>query len=205
MFREGLRQLIDREPDLAVCGDAAEAETALQEIRKLKPDLVVVDITLGGTSGIDLIKAIKNENEDFPVLVISMHDESLYAERALRAGAMGYVMKHERGKRVLEAISRVIGGDIYVSEKMATSMLSKLTSGKAEEQVSPVETLSDRELEVFRMLGQGKGTRQIADELSLSIATINTFRARIKDKLQLSTATELGIRATQWYREQAST
>src|ERR1700721_4610572 len=153
MFREGLRQLIDREPDLAVCGDAAEAETALQEIRKLKPDLVVVDITLGGTSGIDLIKAIKNEAEDLPVLVVSMHDESLYAERALRAGAMGYVMKQERGKKVREAISRVLGGDVYLSERMSISMLSKLTWGKGEKPVSPLETLSDRELEVFRMLG----------------------------------------------------
>jgi DNA-binding NarL/FixJ family response regulator len=133
--------------------------------------------------------------------VISMHDESLYAERALRAGAMGYVMKHERGKRVLEAISRVLGGDIYVSEKMATSMLSKLTWGKTDAPVSPVEKLSDRELEVFRMLGQGKGTRQIAEELNVTIATINTFRARIKDKLQLNSATELGMAAVQWYRE----
>ncbi|HZV34068.1 MAG TPA: response regulator transcription factor, partial [Verrucomicrobiae bacterium] len=131
----------------------------------------------------------------------SMHDESLYAERALRAGAMGYVMKHERGKRVLAAISRVLGGDIYVSEKMATSMLSKLTWGKDQEPVSPVEKLSDRELEVFRMLGQVKGTRQIAEELNLTVATINTFRARIKEKLQLKTSTELAMYAIQWYRE----
>ena len=201
LFREGLKQMIDRTADLVVCGEAENATEALKAIAGLKPDLVLVDISLGVGSGIDLVKAIKARYEDLPVLVISMHDESLYAERALRAGAMGYVMKHERGKRVLAAISRVLGGDIYVSEKMATSMLSKLTWGKDEEPVSPVEKLSDRELEVFRMLGQVKGTRQIAEELSLTVATINTFRARIKEKLQLKTSTELAMYAIQWYRE----
>lgn len=201
LFREGLQQMIDRTPDLAVCGEAEDVAEALKAIPELKPDLVLVDISLGAGSGIDLIKAIKAKHEDLPVLVISMHDESLYAERALRAGAMGYVMKHERGKRVLAAISRVLGGDIYVSEKMATSMLSKLTWGKDQEPVSPVEKLSDRELEVFRMLGQVKGTRQIAEELNLTVATINTFRARIKEKLQLKTSTELAMYAIQWYRE----
>src|SRR5579884_1188256 len=201
LFREGLQQMIDRTPDLAVCGEAEDVAEALKAIPELKPALVLVDISLGAGSGIDLIKAIKAKYEDLPVLVISMHDESLYAERALRAGAMGYVMKHERGKRVLAAISRVLGGDIYVSEKMATSMLSKLTWGKDQEPVSPVEKLSDRELEVFRMLGQVKGTRQIAEELNLTVATINTFRARIKEKLQLKTSTELAMYAIQWYRE----
>lgn len=203
LFREGLRQMIERTSDLVVCGEAENANEALAAIAELKPDLVLVDISLGVGSGIDLIKTIKAQYEDLPVLVISMHDESLYAERALRAGAMGYVMKHERGKRVLEAISRVLGGDIYVSEKMATSMLSKLTWGKDEEPVSPVEKLSDRELEVFRMLGQVKGTRQIAEELNLTVATINTFRARIKEKLKLKTSTELAMYAIQWYRESA--
>lgn len=203
LFREGLKQMIDRTADLVVCGEAEDATEALKAIAMLKPDLVLVDISLGVGSGIDLVKSIKTRYEDMPVLVISMHDESLYAERALRAGAMGYVMKHERGKRVLAAISRVLNGDIYVSEKMATSMLSKLTWGKDEEPVSPVEKLSDRELEVFRMLGQVKGTRQIAEELNLTVATINTFRARIKDKLQLKTSTELAMYAIQWYRESA--
>jgi DNA-binding NarL/FixJ family response regulator len=203
LFREGLKQMIDRTADLVVCGEAEDATEAMKAIASLKPDLVLVDISLGVGSGIDLVKAIKAGYEDLPILVISMHDESLYAERALRAGAMGYVMKHERGKRVLAAISRVLGGDIYVSEKMATSMLSKLTWGKDDEPVSPVEKLSDRELEVFRMLGQVKGTRQIAEELSLTIATINTFRARIKEKLQLKTSTELAMYAIQWYRESA--
>lgn len=201
MFREGLRQLIDREPDLTVCGDAAEAETALQEIRKLKPDLVVVDITLGGTSGIDLIKAIKNENEDFPVLVVSMHDESLYAERALRAGAMGYVMKQEPAKTVKTAIRKVLGGDMHLSEKMASSVITKFMRGSDEVPPSPLEKLSDRELEVFQMLGMGKGVREIAEEMNVTIPTVNSFRNRIKEKLQLKSSTEVMLHAIHWSRE----
>jgi DNA-binding NarL/FixJ family response regulator len=201
LFREGLQQMIDRTPDLMVCGEAGDAAEALQAIAELKPDLVLADISLGVGSGIDLIKNIKSKYDDLPILVISMHDESLYAERALRAGAMGYVMKQERGKTVREAISRVLGGDVYLSERMSISMLSKLTWGKSEKPVSPIETLSDRELEVFRMLGQAKGTRQIAEELNLTIATINTFRGRIKEKLQLKTSTELLLYAIQWFRE----
>jgi DNA-binding NarL/FixJ family response regulator len=204
MFREGLRQLIDREPDLTVCGDAAEAETALQEIRKLKPDLIVVDITLGGTSGIDLIKAIKSENEDFPVLVVSMHDESLYAERALRAGAMGYVMKQEPAKTVKTAIRKVLGGDMHLSEKMASSVITKFMHGSDEVPPSPLEKLSDRELEVFQMLGMGKGVRQIAEEMNVTIPTVNSFRNRIKEKLQLKSSTEVMLHAIHWSRESAS-
>ncbi|MDB6121679.1 MAG: Two component transcriptional regulator, LuxR family [Pedosphaera sp.] len=201
LFREGLRQMIDRNPELIVCGEAADAVEALQGIEELKPDLVLVDISLGGASGIDLIKNIKIKYDELPVLVVSMHDESLYAERALRAGAMGYVMKHEPAKTVKAAICKVLGGDIHLSERMSTSMLSKLMRGKGEKPVSALETLSDRELEVFKMLGQGKGTRQIAEELDLSIATINSFRARIKEKLNLRTSTEVMLHAIQWWRE----
>jgi DNA-binding NarL/FixJ family response regulator len=204
MFREGLRQLIDREPDLTVCGDAAEAESALQEIRKLKPDLVVVDITLGGTSGIDLIKAIKNEEEDFPVLVVSMHDESLYAERALRAGAMGYVMKQEPAKTVKMAIRKVLGGDMHLSEKMASSVITKFMHGPDDAPPAPLEKLSDRELEVFQMLGMGKGVRQIAEEMNVTIPTVNSFRNRIKEKLQLKSSTEVMLHAIHWSREGGS-
>ena len=205
MFRDGLRQLIDREPDLTVCGDAAEAEGALRDIRKLKPDLVVVDITLGGTSGIDLIKAIKNESDDYPVLVVSMHDESLYAERALRAGAMGYVMKQEPAKTVKTAIRKVLGGDMHLSEKMASSVISKFMGGSGSEVVppSPLEKLSDRELEVFQMLGMGKGVREIAEEMNVTIPTVNSFRNRIKEKLQLKSSTEVMLHAIHWSREGA--
>jgi DNA-binding NarL/FixJ family response regulator len=204
LFREGLGQMIDRNPDLVVCGEAADAAEALKAITELKPDLVLVDITLGGSNGLDLIKIIKEKYDDLPVLVVSMHEESLYAERALRAGAMGYVMKHEPAKTVRTAITKVLGGDIYLSERMSTSMLAKLMRGKNEPPVSPVEKLSDRELEVFQMLGQGKGTRQIAEELNLSIATINSFRNRIKEKLQLKSATELMLHAIHWHRESSS-
>jgi DNA-binding NarL/FixJ family response regulator len=201
LFREGLQQMIDRNPELTVCGEAANAAEAVEAIRKTKPDLALVDISLGGTSGIDLIKTIKSQYDDLPVLVVSMHDESLYAERALRAGAMGYVMKHEPARTVKAAISKVLGGEIYLSERMSSTMLSKLMRGKAEGPVSPLEILSDRELEVFRMLGQGKGTRQIAEELNLTIATINSFRARIKEKLNLKSSTEVMLHAIQWVRE----
>ncbi len=201
MFRDGLRQLIDREPDLTVCGDAADAETALEGIRQSKPDLVVVDITLGGTSGIDLIKAIKNESEDFQVLVVSMHDESLYAERALRAGAMGYVMKQEPAKTVKTAIRKVLGGDMHLSEKMASSVITKFMRGSEEVPLSPLEKLSDRELEVFQLLGVGKGVRQIAEDMNVTVPTVNSFRNRIKEKLQLKSSTEVMLHAIHWSRE----
>ena len=198
MFREGLRQLIDRESDLVVCGDAADAEEAMKRIAESEPDLVIVDISLGGTSGIDLIKNIKGKYEDMPVLVVSMHDELLYAERALRAGAMGYVMKHEPAKTVKAAIRNVRGGDMHLSEKMASSIISKFMQVKTEEPTTPLETLSDRELEVFQMLGQGKGVRQISEVMGVTIPTINSFRNRIKDKLHLKSSTEVMLHAIHW-------
>ena len=202
MFREGLRQLIEREPGIVVCGDAADADTALEGIASTQPDLVIVDISLGGSSGIDLIKTIKKEYEDLPVLVVSMHEESLYAERALRAGAMGYVMKHEPSKTVKAAIRKVLGGDMHLSEKMASSMVGKFMRGDSEQPASPLEALSDRELEVFRMLGQGKAVRVIAEEMNVTIPTINSFRNRIKEKLNLKTSTEVMLRAIQWVQDE---
>lgn len=205
MFREGLRQLIEREPGLTVCGDAASSTEALQGIRDTKPDVVLVDISLSGTSGIDLIKSIKAEYDDLPVLVISMHDESLYAERALRAGAMGYVMKHEPAKTMKAAIHKVLGGDMALSEKMASNVIAKFMRGQPDDRpASPMETLSDRELEVFRMLGQGKGVRQIAEQLEVTVATVNSFRNRIKEKLGLKSSTEVMLHAIQWSREENS-
>jgi DNA-binding NarL/FixJ family response regulator len=205
MFREGLRQLIDREADLAVCGDAADATEALENINQTGPDLVIVDISLSGKSGIDLIKAIKEKHEDLPVLVVSMHEESLYAERALRAGAMGYVMKQEPGKVVKTAIRKLLAGDMHLSERMASGVISKFIRGGDDElPPSPLEKLSDRELEVFRMLGQGKGVRQIAEELGLTIPTINSFRNRIKEKLQLNSSTEVMLHAIHWSREESA-
>ena len=193
--------MIERYPGLMVCGEAPDTEKAMQAISELKPDLVLVDISLGGSNGLDLIKLIKDQNDELPVLVISMHDESLYAERSLRAGAMGYVMKHEPASTVHAAITKVLSGEIYLSEKMSASMLSKLMRGKSEQPLSPLETLSDRELEVFQMLGEGKGIRQIAGELNVATRTINSFRRRIKEKLNLKSATEVMLHAIHWVRE----
>lgn len=204
MFREGLRQLIDREPGLTVCGDAADAVEALPAIRQTRPDVVLVDISLAGASGIDLIKDLKQEFEDLPVLVVSMHDESLYAERALRAGAMGYVMKHEPAKTVKAAIHKVLAGEMYLSDKMSGSVLKKLWLGQPEQPKSPVALLSDRELEVFRLLGQGHGVRLIAEKLDVTIPTVNSFRNRIKEKLGLKSSTEVMLHAIQWFRDESS-
>lgn len=198
MFREGLRQLIECEPGLTVCGDAPDAQTAISGIRESKPDVVIVDISLGGVNGIDLIKDIKTEFGDLPVLVVSMHDETLYAERALRAGAMGYVMKHEPAKTVKAAVHKVLGGDMYLSEKMSSRVIHRLIRGEAEQPKSPIETLSARELEVFRLLGQGKAVRQIAEELGVTVPTVNSFRNRIKEKLGLRSSTEAMLHAIQW-------
>jgi DNA-binding NarL/FixJ family response regulator len=202
MFREGLRQLIDREPDFVVSGDAADFEEALKGISAATPDLVITDISLSGNSGIDLIKTLKSRHPELPVLVVSMHEETLYAERALRAGAMGYVMKQEPAKAVKAAIRKVLGGDIHLSEKMASAVLGKLVHERTDEKsVSPMENLSNRELEVFRLLGEGKASRDIAQQLDLSVATINSFRNRIKEKLNFKNSTELILHAIHWVRE----
>ncbi len=203
MFREGLCQLIEHDPGLAVCGDAPDATAAVEGIRRSKPDVVIVDITLAGSSGLDLIKNLRNDNEDLPMLVVSMHEEALYAERALRAGAMGYVMKNEPAKTVIAAIHRVLRGEIYLSRKMSSSVIAKFMHGETEKPMWPLDILSDRELEVFRMLGQGKGTRQIAQDLGLTIPTIQSFRNRIKEKLHLKTAPELVLHAINWVQSES--
>ena len=203
MFREGLRQLIEYDPGLTVCGDAPDAAAAIEGIRQSNPDVVIVDITLADSSGLDLVKSLRSDFEDLPVLVVSMHEESLYAERALRAGAMGYVMKNEPGKTVTAAIHSVLRGEMYLSRKMSSSVISKFMRGETEKPVSPLEILSDRELEVFRMLGQGKGTRQIAQDLGLTIPTIQSFRNRIKEKLHLKTAPELVLNAINWVQSES--
>lgn len=201
LFCEGLSQMINRNAQLVVCGQVPDAPGAMKAVAELKPDLVLVDISLEGTNGIDLIKTLKAKYDELPILVISMHDESLYAERALRAGAQGYIMKNQPAKIVRAAIFKVLGGDMFLSEKMSTSMLAKLMKGKTEPPVSPIQQLSDRELEVFQMLGQGKPTRQIAEELDLTIPTIHSFRLRIKEKLQFKNSTEMMLHAMQWVRE----
>jgi len=201
MFRDGLRQMINLEPDLHVCGDAPDAVQAMTELAVLQPDLAIVDISLAGSSGIDLVKTIKRELEDLPVLVVSMHDESLFGERALRAGAMGYVMKSEPAKTVLAAMRKVLRGEVHISEKMASAVVTKFLQGTPEAPL-PLESLSDRELEVFRMLGQEKGTRQIAEEIKVALPTVGSFKNRIKEKLGMKNSTEMILYAIQWYRQE---
>jgi DNA-binding NarL/FixJ family response regulator len=204
MFRDGLRRLIDLEPDLTVCGDAPDAASGLQGMRESNPELAIVDISLNSTSGIDLIKSIKRDYEDMPVLVVSMHSESLYGDRALRAGAMGYVMKSEPATTVIAAIRKVLSGNVHMSEKMATLVVSKFVKGEPDQIPSPLEALSDRELEVFRMLGQGKGTREIAQEMNVALPTISSFKNRIKEKLQFKNSTEMILFSLQWFRQETS-
>jgi DNA-binding NarL/FixJ family response regulator len=199
IVRQGLALLINREPDLTVCGDAEEASSALRLIETLKPDLIIVDISLNGPDGLDLLKNIRARDPNLPVLILSMLDESLYAERSLRAGASGYIMKQEATDRVLVAIRRILDGEIYVSDRMADRMLHRFVGGAQQvEPRSPISDLSDRELEVFRLIGDGRGTRQIAQELHISVKTVESYQAHIKDKLSLKNARELLQRAIQW-------
>ncbi|MGA3179133.1 MAG: response regulator transcription factor [Verrucomicrobiota bacterium] len=198
LVRELLTQLIQRESDLEVCGEAEDAPEAVAGIEQCHPDIVIADISLKKTHGLELVKDLQARSPDLPVLVLSMHDESLYAERVLRAGAKGYITKQEATKKILLAIRQVLSGQIYVSEKMATRMLHKLVVGRPQEQRSPVERLTDRELEVFQLIGRGQGTRKIAEDLHLGIKTVESYRARIKEKLKLTDGTQLLQQAIQW-------
>ncbi len=199
IVRQGLAELIDAQKDLTVTGTASNMQTALDLIDKLIPDLVIVDISLSGNNGIELVKNIKVRHPKMLILMLSMHDESLYAVRSLRAGASGYIMKQEATDKVLTAIRQVLNGEIYLSEKMEKRMVSQLVgAGRTERTGNPIEDLTDRELEVFGLIGQGHGTRQIAEKLHLSIKTVESHRAHIKEKLNLKTATELVQHAIQW-------
>jgi DNA-binding NarL/FixJ family response regulator len=202
--REGLAQLLNQQPDLQVCGQAGTAPEALSVAAALRPDLVLVDISLGGTSGIELIKDLASRHASLPVLVLSTHDELLYAERSLRAGAKGYVMKHEPTEQVMEAIRLVLRGGVYLSEQMHGRLLHKVARGPTVPRVSDVDQLSDRELEVFELIGEGCKTSQIAANLHLSVSTVETHRAHIKEKLKLENATELMRRAVEWVESAAS-
>jgi DNA-binding NarL/FixJ family response regulator len=198
LVREWLTQLIQREGDLTVCGEAEDTQQALKEIEETQPDIVIADITLKTTHGLELVKDLQARHPSLPLLILSMHDESLYAERVLRAGARGYITKQEATKRILLAIRQVLSGQIYISEKMASRMVHKMVLGRAAEQRSPIERLTDRELEVFQLIGRGQGTRRIAEELHLGIKTVESYRARIKEKLKLEDGTQLLQHAIQW-------
>ena len=191
VMREGLSQLISHEGDLSVCGEFEDTARAFDAIPRLLPDLAIVDLSLKGSSGLELVKNARANYPKLLMLVLSMHDESLYAERSLRAGASGYIMKAEAVEKVLGAIRHVLNGGIYLSENMSSKLMRKLAAGKNMAGGSLMERLSDRELEVFGLIGQGRGTRQIAQQLHLSVKTIESHRAHIKEKLDLKSATEL--------------
>jgi len=198
IVREGLSLMMNRQPDLMVCGEAEEAAVALQAITETRPDFLIVDISLNGPDGLDLLKSIRVRFPSLPVLILSMHDESIYAERALRAGANGYIMKQEATETVLVAVRQILNQKVYVSDRVANRMLQQYITGSATEKHSPVAMLSDRELEVFRLIGEGHSTRKIAEELHLSIKTVESYQAHIKDKLSLKSGRELVQRAIQW-------
>jgi len=197
LLRQGLALMINRELDLAVCGEAEDAQTAMRDVAAKKPDILIADISLNGPDGLDLLKNLRGLYPNLPVLILSMHDESIYAERALRARANGYIMKQEATEKVLVAVRRILGGDIYLSDRMANKLLHQYISGASADMNSRLSALSDRELEVFRLIGEGRGTRQIAEKLHLSIKTVETYQAHIKDKLSLHSGRELVQHAIQ--------
>ncbi|MFZ7127964.1 MAG: response regulator [Desulfobacterales bacterium] len=198
IFRLGLREFINQEDDLTVCGEAEDVSFAWKEIHRLRPDLVIADITLHESDGIELVKEITRRFRDLPVLILSMHDEFLYAERALHAGARGYIMKAEAMEVVVTAIRQVLEGKIYLNERVKEYILANLARHPLGQEKSPINRLTNRELEVFSLIGQGLSTREIADRLHLSIKTIGTHRERIKWKLNLKSANELLRHAVHW-------
>jgi DNA-binding NarL/FixJ family response regulator len=202
MMREGLAQLLQNMEGVENCGEAGNAHEALDQVGKLKPDLVLLDITMPGKSGLELIKDIHSMYPETMILVISMHDESLYAERVLRAGARGYVMKQEGGKKLIAAIEQVISGGIFVSEKMASRIVELFSAGRNDANTSPIERLTDREFEVFQLIGKGSDIHEIADQLHLSVKTVEVHRANIKQKLKLKSVPDLLRFAVRWVDSQ---
>lgn len=199
LMRKGLVRTIENEVDLNVVGQMSSAEEALEEIEDLAPDLAVVDISLPGMSGMELIKHLQSRMPEIKLLVVSRHDETLYAERCIRAGAKGYLMKQEAGDIIVKAIRKVLNDRIFVSEEINERLLQSMAEGGRERIMqSPLEVLSDRELEVFELTGKGSSTREIAERLHLSVKTIESYRARIKDKLNLGSGNELMKHAVQW-------
>ncbi len=198
IVRQGLALLVNGEPDLTVCGEAEDAHKAMQSVSATKPDILVLDISLNGPDGLDLLKSVRTRHPDLPVLVLSMHDELIYAERALRAGAQGYIMKQEATDKVLVALRRILGREIYVSERIANRMLQHYIGSPAVGTPSSIAGLTDRELEVFRLIGEGHSTRQIAEELHISVKTVESYQAHIKEKLSLRSARELVQHAIRW-------
>lgn len=198
IVRQGLTQLINQESDFVVCGDAGDIPQALSAIEECKPDIIIVDISLGHTSGIRLIEDLSRNYPELAILALSMHDESIYAERCLKAGAKGYIMKQEPPEKVVTALRKILEGDIYISDKLGTKLLNKFVTKRADSSGSPVELLSNRELEVFQLVGQGLKTRKIAEELNLSVKTVETYIDHIKKKMNFDDSRDLFLHAVQW-------
>ena len=202
VVRFGIAQLVNKQSDLVVCGEEEDASNALTAIEALKPDLVIADISLKDSSGLELMRNIKAQHPRLPVLVVSAHDENIYAEIAFRAGALGYLMKQSALEQIPTAIRRVLSGNIYVSDALAAKMLQQQVRGQTTLQDSPVQSLSDRELEVFQLIGRWKTTKEIAAELHLSVKTVEYYREQIKKKLNLKSASELTQHATTWVQRE---
>lgn len=200
MVRERLAEIIEREPDMHVVGEAEDRHAALDVVRLSSPDLVIVDLTLKNSSGLELIRDLRAQYPGIAILVVSMHDESLHAERVIQAGARGYITKQEATKNILLAIRTVLEGQIYLSDKISLKIATKLAHEKAAFPKSMAQKLTDREMAVFEMISQGFGTRQIAERLALNMRTVETYRARIKEKLQLKDADELRRYAIRWFQ-----
>ncbi len=198
IVRQGIAQLVNREPDLDVCVEAGDADAAVAVLAKTPVDLAIVDISLPGTSGIELVKLIRDSHPQLPVLVMSMHDEALYSDRAFRAGAKGYVMKQEATEKLLAAIRKILNGGVYVSDRMQTVMVQRFLNSGVDESVSFIDNLTDREFEILRMIGQGLTVAEIADKLGRSAKTVEAHRANLREKLGLKRAAELARFATQW-------
>ncbi len=203
LVRQGLSQVINSEADMEICGEAEDAPQAMKGVGPADPDVIIVDISLRGNNGLELIKNLKAIHENIPVLVFSMHDESIYAQRALRAGAKAYVMKKESPNKVVEAIRSIIKGEIYVSPSVADQVLQQIVNGPNNAtSTSPIDRLTDRELEVVQLVGRGLSSREIAESLNLSVKTIESHRAHVKEKLNLRNATELVQFSVQWVDQQ---
>jgi DNA-binding NarL/FixJ family response regulator len=203
IVRQGLGQLIDAEPDLALCAEAADAPAALAAVEQEVPDLAIVDISLAGSDGLELVRQVRERWPSVRVLVLSMHSESVYAERALSAGAQGYIMKQEPPDRILHAMREVLRDEVFLSDKLRTKLLYRLVGSGRDRERTPIERLTDRELTVLRLIGAGRGTRQIAEQLGLSVKTIETYRENLKRKLHLASAAELVQYAVSWLREES--
>lgn len=191
LLRQGLTLLINQQEDMYVCGEAEEAQAALQAIAQRRPDIMILDLSLNGPDGIELLKTIRAADATLPVLILSMHDEAIYAERVLRARANGYIMKQEATEKVLVAVRRILNGEVYLSEHMSSKLLQQYVGGTVPMTQSRISLLSDRELEVYRLIGEGRATREIAEELHLSVKTVETYQAHIKEKLALRSGREL--------------